>query len=289
MMTSSTPSQPRMRELDLLNKVAAISGASRGIGRAIALNLASRGCSILGTCSIESSVDSITSTLDSEVSRIFVDTNCHRPPSLRIQGLVADIFSADCATTIANELERSFGSRVDIFVSNACDPMPGTIGEMTVDEVQHSLLGNIQTPVLIVDELVKRHLFQPGSRIVYVSSVRARQPWSMQLMYAAGKSAGESLCRTWAQAFGGKEEKYSFMTGTTANAVAVGLTETEAVTNCGPEAVERFKTEFMPLQSIPKFGQPEDVADVVGLLCSSDARWITGCVVSASGGGIKIG
>jgi NAD(P)-dependent dehydrogenase (short-subunit alcohol dehydrogenase family) len=79
------------------------------------------------------------------------------------------------------------------------------------------------------------------------------------------------------------------MAGTTANAVTVGLTQTDSVMQCPPDALERFKQEFLPLQSIPKFGQPEDVADVVGLLCSRDARWITGCVVSASGGGIRIG
>jgi len=73
--------------------------------------------------------------------------------------------------------------------------------------IQESMISNIQTPVLIIDELVKRKIFQPESRIIYISSIRSRQPWSMQLMYAAGKSAGESLCRTWAQAFGGKEEK----------------------------------------------------------------------------------
>lgn len=79
------------------------------------------------------------------------------------------------------------------------------------------------------------------------------------------------------------------MVGTTANAVTAGLTQTDSVMQCPPEALERFKQEFLSLQSIPKFGQPQDVADVVGLLCSRDARWITGCVISASGGGIKIG
>ena len=79
------------------------------------------------------------------------------------------------------------------------------------------------------------------------------------------------------------------MAGTTANAVSVGLTQTDSVMQCPPEAIEGFKNEFLPLQSIPRFGQPQDVADVVGLLCSYDARWITGCVISASGGGIRIG
>jgi len=79
------------------------------------------------------------------------------------------------------------------------------------------------------------------------------------------------------------------MAGTTANAVTVGLTQTDSVMKVPPHMLEVFKQEFIPLQSLPRFGQPEDVADVIGLLCSRDARWITGCVISASGGGIKIG
>jgi 3-oxoacyl-[acyl-carrier protein] reductase len=78
------------------------------------------------------------------------------------------------------------------------------------------------------------------------------------------------------------------MAGTTANSVVVGLTQTDAVMDCGTEMVDNFKAEFFPTQSIPRFGQPEDVADVVGLLCGYDARWLTGQAVSASGGGIKV-
>jgi 3-oxoacyl-[acyl-carrier protein] reductase len=98
---------------------------------------------------------------------------------------------------------------VDIFINNAADPLPGPLGSLTIEEIQKSLVCNIQTPILIVEELVKRKYFQPDSRIIYISSIRSREPWSQQLMYAAGKSAGESLCRTWAEAFGGKEEQVS--------------------------------------------------------------------------------
>lgn len=281
---------PRARELDLINKVAVISGASRGIGRAVAFHLASRGCSILGTCTDDKGVAALSSTLDDEVTgKVFEATSRSRPGTLKIRGLIADISSPHCGAIIAEELERTFDGRVDIFINCASDALTGTIGEMSAEQIQRSLVGNVQTPVMIVEEFVRRRHFQPDSRIIYISSIRSRQPWSEQLMYAAGKSAGESLCRTWAQAFGGKDERYAFMKGTTANAVTAGLTETDAVVDCGPEAVQRFQDEFFPTQSIPRFGQPEDVADVIGLLCSADARWITGCVVSASGGGIKIG
>ncbi|XEV02483.1 hypothetical protein FSHL1_007770 [Fusarium sambucinum] len=279
-----------LRELDLSGKVAVISGASRGIGRAIAFNLASRGCSILGTCTNDESVKSLSTGLNEEITQsVYKASSRDRPDSQKIRGIISDVFSDQCAKTIADALKDDFNGRVDIFVNSAGDPMPGTIGSMGTDEIQRSLMGNIQTPVSIVEELVRRKYFQPNSRIIYISSIRSRLPWADQLMYAAGKSAGESLCRTWSQAFGGKDERYSFMSGTTANAVTAGLTQTDAVMDCGPEAVKRFQDEFFPLQGMPQFGQPDDVADVVGMLCGHDGRWITGSVISASGGCIKIG
>ncbi|KAH6711758.1 hypothetical protein BKA61DRAFT_658317 [Leptodontidium sp. MPI-SDFR-AT-0119] len=276
----------RVREQDLEGKVAVITGASRGIGRAVALNLASRGCSVLGTCITNESIDLING-MNEEINNHFKASN--QPHNVKILGINSSILSPTCAQTIAETLIEHFSSRVDIFINNAADARDAVLGELTVEGIQESMISNIQTPVLIVEEFVKRKMFKPESRIVYISSIRSRQPWSGQLMYAAGKSAGESLCRTWSMAFGGKEDRFSFMEGTTANSVTVGITQTDSLMNCPPATLENFKQEFFPLQSSPKFGQPEDVADAVGMLCSRDARWITGTVISASGGGIKIG
>lgn len=197
----------RLREQDLAGKVAVITGASRGIGRAIALNLGARGCAILGTCSSVQNLALIES-IDNEVAALYNDAK--EEHNSKILGISASIFSPTCAQMIADTLFEHFSGRVDIFVNNAADSGTGIIGEMAVEEIQKSIIGNIQTPVLIVDELVKRKMFQLDSRIIYISSIRSRQPWSMQLMYAAGKSAGESLCRTWAQAFGGKDDRVSY-------------------------------------------------------------------------------
>lgn len=107
-------------------------------------------------------------------------------------------------------------------------------------------------------------------------------------MYAVTKSAGECLVRCWAEAFGGKDPEFEFMAGTTANTVMVGLTRTEAISRHGQEFLDKIMQEYLPLQAVPRIGEPEDVADVVGLLCSKEARWVTGSVVSADGGGMKI-
>jgi 3-oxoacyl-[acyl-carrier protein] reductase len=273
------------REQDLTGKVALITGASRGIGRATALNFARRGCSILGTCSSDESLH-LFDSLKTDVAELYQDETQLRAG--KIHGVAANIFSPECAKILVGAIATHFSSRVDIFINNAADSRNSPLGQLGLKEIQESLVANIQTPVLIVEELARAKMFQPNSRIIYVSSIRSRQPWSEQLMYAAGKSAGESLCRTWAEAFGGKEERFSFMAGTTANAVSVGLTQTESVMSCPEPFLSRFKQEFLPLQSIPRFGKPEDVADVIGMICSRESRWITGCVISASGGGVRM-
>jgi 3-oxoacyl-[acyl-carrier protein] reductase len=79
------------------------------------------------------------------------------------------------------------------------------------------------------------------------------------------------------------------MSGTTANSVSVGLTQTDSIMSCPEDLIETFKNEFIPKQNIPQFAQPNDVANVIGMLCSRDARWITGSVVCANGGSVNIG
>jgi NAD(P)-dependent dehydrogenase (short-subunit alcohol dehydrogenase family) len=78
------------------------------------------------------------------------------------------------------------------------------------------------------------------------------------------------------------------MAGTTANSIAVGLTETEAITNLPQDQIDFLKGKLVPIQSIPRDGKPDDVADVIGMLCSRDARWITGSVVNANAGTLYI-
>ena len=163
----------RLREQDLASKVAVISGASKDIGKAIVLNLASRGCSVLATCSTEASLHLIDAMAD-EIKSLYHD-NDHTDKTPQITGIVADIFSRDCHTTIANALERDF-AHIDIMVLNAGGRLPVGVGSMDTEAIQKSCLGGIHAPVMIVDELVKRRLFRKDSRIVYISSGRSKKP-----------------------------------------------------------------------------------------------------------------
>lgn len=78
------------------------------------------------------------------------------------------------------------------------------------------------------------------------------------------------------------------MLGTTANSVMVGFTETEVLAASPPELVEEAAKEFTPWQAIPRRGDPEDIANVVGLLVRPESRWMTGSVVAANGGGVNV-
>ena len=81
-------------------------------------------------------------------------------------------------------------------ILNAASAYATFVGQLDTKQVSESRFANIQTNAFVVDELVKRRVFQRESRIIFVSSVRDRIPWKGQLMYAVGKAAGESMCRT---------------------------------------------------------------------------------------------
>ena len=288
MASSSSMAELRFREQDLRDKVAIITGASRGIGRAIALNLASRGCSILGTCSSPESLHLI-DVLAHHIKDLY-ETSEQKPKPPKIVALDANITDATTPKKIADALERHFNGQLNIFINNACVASAAKIGELSDEHISAYLAGNVETPVKMVEEFVKRKLFRPNSRIIHISSVRARKAWADQLMYMTTKSALEATVRAWSDAFGGKYAQYEFMKGTTANTVMPGITRTDALynNNLPAELIQQFESEFTTLQSIPGVAMPEDVADVVGMLCKEESRWVTGSVVSADAGGVSI-
>lgn len=154
---------------DLAGKVALITGAGRGIGRAIARNLAIRGCGILGTCTTEHSRSHILS-LSEEIKEYCAHTKDQCP---LITSLVLSLENPEAATITADAVREHFGSYIDIFVSNAALVDRTPVGGLDPASVSRMLVGNIQTPAMIIDELVRRKYFRHGSRIIFISSAES--------------------------------------------------------------------------------------------------------------------
>jgi NAD(P)-dependent dehydrogenase (short-subunit alcohol dehydrogenase family) len=191
-------------------------------------------------------------------------------------------------TKLADAVQREFSGKVDIYINNAGITDRTFPGELEADTLDKLLTCNIRTPALIVDELVKRRYFRRDSRIIFISSAESVNCEPDVSIYASTKAANKAMARAYANVFGGKNAAFDFMGGTTANSVLTGLTETRGVQQYGPKVWQELQEFRVGKQAIPRLGRPEDVADVVGFLCSREGRWITRSKVSANGGSIAV-
>ena len=158
-------------EQDLAGNVAIVTGCSRGIGRAIAYHLACRGCSLLGTCSGPASL----SKLDNLAETISARYKGSQHTAPKFVGIAADIYSKTAPAEIADCVQAKFNGKINIFVNNAAKMELRKPGSLSEDFVSEFLRGNIQFPINVVEEFVKRKLFLKESRIICISSERARK------------------------------------------------------------------------------------------------------------------
>jgi 3-oxoacyl-[acyl-carrier protein] reductase len=136
--------------------------------------------------------------------------------------------------------------------------------------------------------LEQRSLDYQEGKLIIQSQFNCEAKQCSRSLYTTFKSALEGLARAWADELGANPE-LEFMKGTTANTVAVGFTETDMVSKMPPAMREAVNQNVLAKQSLgPRAALPEDIADVVGFLCGPDSRWVTGSVVSADAGMVKI-
>lgn len=171
MAETDTTTTTKLPEQDLAGKVALVTGSSRGIGRAIALHLASRGCSLLCTCSGPSSLPK----LDSLGEAVTAKYKSSQHPAPKVVGTVADIYSAKTPSDIADSIQANFDGKINIFVNNAAKMELRKPGNLSEDFVSEFLRGNVQFPIATVEEFIKRKMFQRESKIICISSERARK------------------------------------------------------------------------------------------------------------------
>lgn len=239
-----------------IKKVASITGASRGIGAAIAERLASDGFSVV---------------INYAGNQVMADELVHQ---LQLEGaqaiaIQADISDANAVKRLFDEAETAFGG-IDILVNNAGVMALSPVEEMSDADVDRLLDINLKGTFYTSREAAKR--LKHGGRIINFSSsvVALLQPGYG--MYAATKAGVEALTSVMAKEMRGRN--------ITVNSIAPGPTATELFLNGkSPELVEKL-AHLAPLE---RLGQPEDIASAVSFLAGPDGAWVNGQTLRVNG------
>jgi 3-oxoacyl-[acyl-carrier protein] reductase len=243
----------------MTGKTALVTGASRGIGRAVAERLADDGALV----AVHYGKDA--AAAQETVERI-------ERAGGRAFPIGADLEDAGAVEALFTELTaRLAGRRLDILVNNAAAAPAGPIETDTAERFDRLFAVNVRAPYFIIQRALP--LLADGGRIISISSAVTRIANPAQTSFAMTKGAVETMSRTLALALGDR--------GITVNVVAPGATMTEANASLFPPEAAAF---LAGQAALGRVGRAEDVADVVALIASDDARWVTGQVLDASGG-----
>ncbi|MER5257026.1 MULTISPECIES: SDR family oxidoreductase [unclassified Streptomyces] len=245
---------------DLTGRTALVTGASRGIGQAIAARLAAKGALVVVHFGTDE--DGAAATVK-EIERA----------GGTAFAVGAELGTDDDVEILFAGVEAGLAGRpLDILVNNAAAAPAGPLGATTRAEFDRLFAVNVRAPYFIIQRALP--LFRDGGRIVTMSSVSARSAIPTQTSFAMTKGAVETMSMTLANELGPR--------GITVNAVAPGTTRT--ATNGASFEAPGLAEFIAGATALGRLGGPDDVADVVAFLASDEARWITGQVIDASGG-----
>ncbi|NJR14504.1 MAG: 3-oxoacyl-[acyl-carrier-protein] reductase [Calothrix sp. CSU_2_0] len=241
----------------LKGQVAIVTGASRGIGRAIALELSKQGAAIVVNYAASSgAADAVVDTITQAGGNAIA--------------LQADVSKADQVDALINAVMEKF-SRVDILVNNAGITRDGLLLRMKPEDWQAVIDLNLTGVFLCTRAVSKIMLKQRSGRIISITSVAGQMGNPGQANYSAAKAGVIGFTKTVAKELASR--------GITVNAVAPGFIATDMTSELGNTA-EILK--FIPLA---RFGQPEDIAGMVRFLAADPAAaYITGQVFNVDGG-----
>ncbi len=242
---------------NLTGKLALVTGASRGIGRAIALELARAGALVIGTATTDNGALAITRALH--------DAGLHG------QGMVLDVSSAAAVEKLVDFLKEQHGMPA-ILVNNAAITRDNLLLRMKDDEWQAVLDTNLGGVFRLARTCLRDMIKNRWGRIINISSVVGATGNAGQVNYAAAKAGLEAFTRSLAQEVASRN--------VTVNAVAPGFIDTD-MTRELPEAQRSALLAKIPLQ---RMGQPEDIAQTVAFLASNAASYITGQTLHVNGG-----
>ena len=244
----------------LAGKVAIITGASRGIGRAIAERLARDGAAVVVNYARSAA----------EAKAVVDGIQNHGGKAVAIQ---ADIGKVPEVRRLFKETLAHLG-RIDIVVNNAAKMVFKTIAAITEEEFDEVFAVNARGPLFVLQEAARA--LGPGGRIVNISTKAAKLGFPLLAAYLGSKSALEQFTMVLANELGPR--------GVTVNTVSAGVTETRMLEDILAVFPPEMKAVSIARTALGRLGQPDEIADVVAFVVSEDARWITGQEITADGG-----
>ncbi|MBP2281579.1 3-oxoacyl-[acyl-carrier protein] reductase [Psychrobacter sp. PL15] len=232
-----------------------VTGASRGIGKAVAKRFAKEGHFVIGTATTEKGA-------------ALIDTYLHDSGGI---GRVLDVRDSAQIDKLFEEIESVYGA-VQVLVNNAGITQDGLLMRMKDDDWDNVVDTNLSSVYRMSKRAVRGMMKARRGRIINISSVVAQMGNAGQSNYAATKAGVEGFSRTLAREIGSRQ--------VTINCVAPGLIETDMT----DELDERLLNSMLDAVPISRLGQPEDIAAAVLFLASDEASYITGAVIPVNGG-----
>src|SRR5712691_10850729 len=260
-MSGSIRDSSRRRDMNkLTNKVAVVTGASKGIGAGIAKGLAAEGAAVV--------VNYASSKADAD--RIVAEIAGQGGKAVAVQG---DVSKAPDVRRLFAETKRAFG-KLDVLVNNAGVYQFSPLGEITEEQFHRHFNTNVLGLMLATQEAVK--LFGPeGGSIINIGSTVSSLTPPTTVVYTATKGAVDAVTHVLAKELGPKKIRV--------NSINPGMVETEGVQSAGFIGSD-FQKQLEAQTPLGRIGQPEDIAPIAVFLASADSGWLTGETLLASGG-----
>ncbi|MBS1500815.1 MAG: glucose 1-dehydrogenase [Bacteroidetes bacterium] len=244
----------------LANKVAVVTGASKGIGAGIAKDLAAEGASV---------VVNYTSSKEG-AEKVVADIVANGGKAVAVQG---DVSRSEDVERLFAEAKNAFG-RVDILVNNAGVYKFTGIEEITEDEFHRQFNTNVLGLLLSTKEAVK-NFGENGGSVINIGSVVSRITPPGSSIYTATKGAVDAITHVLSKELGPKNIRV--------NSINPGIVETEGTHAAGFIGSE-FQKNAEKTTPLGRIGQPGDIAPLAVFLASDDSRWLTGETLLAGGG-----